>query len=574
MKISRRRVLALVGTSSFSAIAGCSWNDSNSDIDLPDFSNIDFLQPNITEHAATPENNAKELVVRLVGEDNKGLRRAAIRYGDSFLEERPDAKEVELEGTLDDVHQQDVEEPGTVQYFIEDTAGNEVRETHRPDEEPPAIDSYVLATTEKAGELRLAVNGHDNAGLGTFSVDVGSVADVTDIRGQQTIETSGTIYADHPEVGDAITPFQRNQVDVELTDWAGNTARETESAYVRKYDTMEDTRLNFSARYIPYAADALGRCLDAVETKPAVGDYGTGTNDPISAEITTKHIDQMTGHGITRLTLVFNGKDRDFGYVNGLLEADNIDQIQVEPSYSVLAFWHNEERDWREDVLPEHLTFLREKLMSRENAARYQGRPTLHTWYIINLANDDTYREKIAEEFGGFEQLVNDIRDHLRVDGRDPFLIAGTGGVDNYLYRNADVKELVTQFDAVCPWIGADLNPEEKKDWETGMEETERVYSEQSGFADRNGMEFIPTVFPGFNDKENTCHTFSSRHLPRSQEQFRKVLELADKYRSTEMVNTATWNDWVEGTQIEPGAYRGTDYGEEYLEIVREFQLQ
>jgi len=40
------------------------------------------------------------------------------------------------------------------------------------------------------------------------------------------------------------------------------------------------------------------------------------------------------------------------------------------------------------------------------------------------------------------------------------------------------------------------------------------------------------------------------------------------------MINIATWNDWGEGTQIEPGIHEGTDFGTEYLEKVVQFQSQ
>jgi hypothetical protein len=35
-----------------------------------------------------------------------------------------------------------------------------------------------------------------------------------------------------------------------------------------------------------------------------------------------------------------------------------------------------------------------------------------------------------------------------------------------------------------------------------------------------------------------------------------------------------TWCDWAEGTQVEPGTFRGEDYGTDYVEQIAEAQRQ
>jgi len=49
---------------------------------------------------------------------------------------------------------------------------------------------------------------------------------------------------------------------------------------------------------------------------------------------------------------------------------------------------------------------------------------------------------------------------------------------------------------------------------------------------------------------------------------------MANEYRTSKRVNVFTWNDFTEGTAIEPGTWRGNDYGTEYVEHVQELQKE
>jgi hypothetical protein len=81
---------------------------------------------------------------------------------------------------------------------------------------------------------------------------------------------------------------------------------------------------------------------------------------------------------------------------------------------------------------------------------------------------------------------------------------------------------------------------------------------------------FWPMVFPGFDDRHNE-QWGQDRRIPRSTQYFRDLLQLAETYGDGR-INIYSFNEWTEGTQIEPGAFRGNDYGTDYLEIIEEFQ--
>lgn len=53
-------------------------------------------------------------------------------------------------------------------------------------------------------------------------------------------------------------------------------------------------------------------------------------------------------------------------------------------------------------------------------------------------------------------------------------------------------------------------------------------------------------MFPGYDERENTCYG-KDRVIPRSQHQFNQMLDLADRYRSTDRITVASFNDWLVG---------------------------
>ena len=102
-------------------------------------------------------------------------------------------------------------------------------------------------------------------------------------------------------------------------------------------------------------------------------------------------------------------------------------------------------------------------------------------------------------------------------------------------------------------------------------EELEEIFSGYEEFNNDYGTEFVPLVSPGFDDRWNDCGWGENRYAPRSTEHFRNLLDLAEEYKTIDRINVGTWNGWPEGHMIEPGVFRGEDYGKDYLEVLRDF---
>ena len=131
--------------------------------------------------------------------------------------------------------------------------------------------------------------------------------------------------------------------------------------------------------------------------------------------------------------------------------------------------------------------------------------------------------------------------------------------------------DAVNELDAISNWFPGELNEE----IDIAGDYVDLLEAEMDGnhtFADRHGLEYIPVAAPGFDARNNDCWG-EGRYAGRSEDLLEDMIELAEEYGTEDHIMIATWNDWVEGTQIEPGSNRsGEDYGTSYLDIIETFR--
>lgn len=357
-------------------------------------------------------------------------------------------------------------------------------------------------------------------------------------------------------------PGEVEEVQLAVEDEAGNRTVRSTDTYVRAYDVMEAVETDVSGVYLPFSGDKFGRCLTGAT--PAVGRYG----DPIAPDVTDRHIDQMQGHGVTTVAFNFGESAADYRRWRAFEEASLSRAVDVE-CYYVLSQALQRQRDLEAD-----LEFVRDNLFGHERYSRVGRRPVVQCWGVGFLAwggNEASRRvqQRLLDAHGSYTAFVAHVRSALTVDGVDPFLVGefrnqGLGGVDE------PYVELFSQFDAGSTWTGV-LEPGETVPWEASLERTRENFEHLRRFTDEHDMAFIPTVYPGFDDRHNSCWG-GGRHVPRSPAHLDQLLRLADEYRSMAKVNLATFNGWSEGHQVEPGSFRGEDYGTAYLESVASYQ--
>lgn len=579
---SRRRLLSTIGAGFIATLAGCSGNsaDGSSGTPSPNTPPVsptprstdtvrDSSPPRILEHHALPRDHGTTLAVRLVAEDEHGLAYAAVSYGDHTIEERLSADRITIDERIDDVEEVDHEEPGRVTFLVRDRADHETRKEVVPDDQAPEL-SIHAEPADTAGEVVLTLEGRDDTGLDWITAGRrGEEVMREALHGRNAVTIERTVGMD------AFKPFGWNRIGSALTDWNGNRTGKTTDSYVRRYDVLEDAPLDIGIDTTSLNLGQLEKCIrDGVDTGPALTGYDTYR---IPAETVTKWIDQMQGHGIGRMIIAISDGTPWEKTFAPFLESELYAAITAQPHYWVsVDQWQVVDRV-REDLVYPMLDTLRSEVMAKDNAATYDGRPILTLGNVPALGNPDR-RETIDEEWGGYEEFVEDWRSRLTVDGTEPFLVAGTAGFPgSYTER---FRELCRPFDAVTNLITAGVwdgsgGEVDRASWEETYRFAETEFQAHRDFAERNGMEFIPRVFPGFDDRTNTCinrNRLDPRYIPRSPDHLAQLLDLVDQYRTTDMVNIATWRDFTEGTQIEPGTYRGKNYGTAYLDVVQEFQ--
>lgn len=183
------------------------------------------------------------------------------------------------------------------------------------------------------------------------------------------------------------------------------------------------------------------------------------------------------------------------------------------------------------------------------------------------------YRFKLTNQIGGPTGRQWFLRGSVDVtiDGTEPFIIHGvTGFPGEYSYRHPTI---VPEFDAITNWltVGVYDTEEHHATWQETYEWAEAKFKAHRAFADENDKEFIPHAYPGFDDRATSCNN-SYRYIPHSPNYLTQLLDLADQYRTIDIINMVVWNDFYEMTAIQPGTYRGHDFVTDYHKVFEEFQ--
>lgn len=326
-------------------------------------------------------------------------------------------------------------------------------------------------------------------------------------------------------------------------------------------DTSVDHEFELGAVYLPFMGgerpDGSSTWEKCAGGEPSIGRYSA--SDP---EAINKQIAQMKESGISKIMYDYGGAPGNLERFREFLKADSTSDIEIEAFWTINRVFH------RDLDIDKYLDFMREEMFSLPNYSRVDGRPLVQTWGSNYIPWHDQTTEEVRSRWGSLKGFASYIYEKLTVDGTRPHLISGINGVPSG--GLPDRQALWNrQFDGVTTWVGH-LEQGEKNDWSDHLTRKEEEFSWLAEFARSNGMDFIPMVYPGFNNVPNQCWG-NHKHLPRSADRFAEFLELADEFRTMRRLNVATFNGWPEGHQIEPGTFQGNEYGSTYLDVISEF---
>ena len=578
--MKRRRVLQVMAGSTGVGLAGCAdlpgdeggdqpaYGDSpgqetsdDEESTVPDDTSPENEPPSIVDFDAEPTEYGTTLRVSLEGEDDQGIKRAAISYGNLGIEKMPDDTPVVVEENLTDIHEADLDEtPGTVVFRLEDTEGEITEETNQPYTGFPSV-SIESAASSTTGEPEATIRATDEIGLHWVEVDVNDDP-------VEKINITGSDESVHELslTGDSIVDGKMNEVTTTVRNTFGNTSSVTRDQYVREFEPIKDQEIEIGAHYLPFFDDPT-RWTECTDAEPEVGRYSMSDEEAVS-----RHVDLMQGFGISRMMHQFTVPENSIDLLNTLDDSIGEEMpLEVYYNFANAMAWRGSKTivEQFEDTT----SFLQSELLEREGYNNRDGRPVVTLWDVTAPAwagSESEIDDAIHSEWGGYEGFADFLYGSLETGGEEPYLVGMINGVPSGGVPSAEA-EMARQFDAITNWF-IHVESGENIAWEDAIEEIEDEYNYLRKFSDENDMEFIPTAYPGFDDSANGCWG-ENRKIERDASHLKDTLHLADKCGSTDRINIATFNDWPEGHMLEPGTFKGKNHGTDYLEVVQEFVM-
>lgn len=257
----------------------------------------------------------------------------------------------------------------------------------------------------------------------------------------------------------------------------------------------------------------------------------------------------------------------------------------------------------------------------------YDAIPALNRFYFHTFPNYDfdelytptkTKGEKFLEDFDYFAKNYFHLPQYLKIEGKPVVFLYNASAFRNSEKYLAKLPPVFLVADAVC-WSGAKISKRNLKFlWETSPKEAvktiwrafrrrniesyekdfelskhfraitgynmyslnrtqnflanvEEVYKKFRDYAKLKNLYFIPGVMPGYDDRNQ--FGLNRAVLERQEGEFYKnYWQIARKCLdpSLPLVMLTTFNEWHEGTEVEPSR----EYGEKYLELTKRFKEQ
>jgi hypothetical protein len=329
---------------------------------------------------------------------------------------------------------------------------------------------------------------------------------------------------------DNILGGREYEIQATVTNETGQKAiARIKTPYIREFENVaDDDDILIGAFYYPWY-NPTRRWTQRSMERPLLGEYYSA--DPI---IISKHIDWATGYGIDAFFISWHGpysweERMTKNFVNNQL----IEDIKFSLIYGV---------DWEENVkrVSEHFRYINRTYFNHPSFLKIDEKPAIFL-YLVRAYPQES------------KEIVENVRLEYPV-----YLIA------DLVYWDPPFKyhELTKLFDAVSAYNMHISNEDVRNNF---IELVDRKYNEWFTESKTSGVNFIPQVFPGFNDtkvpgRENLPY-------PRSKEFFENLIRVARKYVDPKL-NTmfvTSFNEWYENTQIEPSI----NYRFEYLQILK-----
>ncbi len=357
------------------------------------------------------------------------------------------------------------------------------------------------------------------------------------------------------------TPTSINQTTRETKEKTDTKTR-TETPTESPTKTSQSKSVGGNAQFdvgVLYFLDSNLRCVDG---EPSIGKYPS----PPMSEILKKQVSQLTEFDINRMVvpIPYGAAKPDSTILELLQQVTN--DITIEIAFNArpgLIGQRSVEID---------LESLSRFLDELTNISTIDDRPVVPILNVTKWDGEPVLHPGISSQFESPEKFLKILRENLKsTSGKNPFLVGELVrfGSDFRSKMASQYLEFAGEFDAIT-------NPAWSVIGQTTphMNMYSKLLSYYRGgrdFADSERIEFVPTVQPGYNELTQDCYE-SPKRIPRHPATFRNLLGTAELYATLDRIHVNSYNNWLHGTQIEPGRLGDEEYGTSYIEEIKEFQ--
>lgn len=440
------------------------------------------------------------------------------------------------------------ETPGQQGGDMHDSAENESSSPTESDSIKPTLDEFDTRPNDKRGSVRYQLAASDQRGIEEVRFSTSEEEVVKTFDEAPEIEVSGSIGA---------PSGQENEIQITIINTGDNQRTEIQTTYTRRYTLVTEIPWTVSCKYRPGGGN-----WNCKAGTPQIGAYEQASRNA------NRHLDQMTGHGVRRVQLRFR-PDQLQTPEKRIIDSGLSEGFRIQYQFDIVQSIDN-------GTLQNDLRKLKQRIESIDPVHRdlENSSPVISILSVYSFGGDDTESKRLEkavnDRYGGFSELMELVRSTLRIDDSDPYLIAETGmGLSRPRNGTDEFLSWVKSFDAITHplWLG-DMGPNYLK----AVRKVESLSRNKWRWATENNLDFIPVVFPGYDNRENECWETESAYVKRTVNGFRRSLAVASEYATTDRLTVASFNDWFDGTQVEPGTADGSQYGTSYLEQIKELQ--
>ena len=432
------------------------------------------------------------------------------------------------------------------------------------------ISQFELDVTDNSGELEFDIVAHSDEGIMSIKVESSKEDMSKEFNNESTAEFSGIIDA-YPGTDEEINI---EEINITILTDEGTKKNYSKEHYVRRYDRYTSNRdIELGMFYWPLMHDDSWDVI-AVGTS-LLGEYSLEPSN-FDVEVANRHIDQMQRSGIDRIMLLTQQSERDHQRVEYLKELDMFEELEKFEIFYDLS----KALQWEHDI-EQDMKYYRDNAFSLDNYTEINGRPVMYFWWPHTAYWNEDIRAELTKQYGGLAAFIDEIRSTLTVNGVEPYMVGDFNNI-GLRYKDGGLSEELTEyiksFDAVTNWTG-NLEEGTLITWEEQYEFIQETFQGYEKMSQDLDLDFLPAAFPGFDDRGND-HWGEDRLTPPDPDYFRKMLELADEYRSNSLMHVNTWSEWGEGSMVEPGYYHDHEaypayeegyYGFDYLDEIKDF---